>query len=646
MVQVNMSHNRRHNAAKPDDLNPVEVTRHYRALPGLRRRNAAERDADHPIEVTKHYRSGPPGYLSPWQRAAGMGQNELFSTGIKLSTRAAEMRRQRNPGVTKAAYRSGLKEATAAQLGKLVRIGLRTGHTVTDIKADLKATGRFTTEQIARGIAQARTAEERQNPRAGSEEYNGPLYDFFSIQIESSPYGGEVFYRDTYRLRDMERIRRNVADMQSKGELPPGPLRFPIRDTRDGRYLRGKHVTIDVTQPYDKYNRRAFENAEYPRWPNPPKFPRGWKPVAEQKKEFKRELKKHAQKANELYALALKYYAGFGEQGAKDAAQIYIEDDLRRNIGGLRGDAFSDGLDYEIQLLTKMLENKKNDPRHGYTRSNPRRGARRAVGSQALSAAFRAPDSARGRLLRDVVSSGERRNPKQPEKIAFRVDKRGKLLAYRFSEPTYNAYGNWYRIGLDDAKLKIATGEAVEVDYDSQITSETIKRPYKRPGSEPIEDWPLASELVNPGGQAKRKAVKLYESFSGKRAKRQNTVSAPDGTPAHVAKLGTLRLIKTSDGRTWKFNGPGAPILAADHRQKLHVVGGQYRANPPDCECGEIVRIEYETDKPHLDQPTTAIYYHELGEETGERPILTIDNEGHMHIEGGAYTIEADGIHN
>lgn len=303
---------------------------------------------------------------------------------------------------------------------------------------------------------------------------------------------------------------------------------------------------------------------------------------------------------------------------------------------------------------------------------NPRRGTRRARGSQALSAAFRALDSARGRLLRDVVSSGDaspdeynefdrlhgrfnaraldtvqksrrsRRNPKQPEKISFRVDKRGKALAYRYSPST----SRWFRIGIDDARLKLAIGEAIEVDYDSQITSETIKRPYNRPGSEPIEDWPLASTLVNPGGQARRKAVKLYETFSGKKAKRQNTVSAPDGTPAHVAKLGTLRLIQTSDGRTWKFNGPGAPILAADHRQKMHVVGGKYRANPPGCECGEIVRIEYETDKPHLGQPTTAIYYHELGEETGERPVLTIDDEGHMHIEGGAYSIEADGIHN
>jgi hypothetical protein len=149
----------------------------------------------------------------------------------------------------------------------------------------------------------------------------------------------------------------------------------------------------------------------------------------------------------------------------------------------------------------------------------------------------------------------------------------------------------------------------------------------------------------NPG-KGKQKTRRLYETFSGKQARRENSVTAPTGTPANVAKLGTLRLIETADGRKWKFRGAGAPILAADHRHKLHVVGGAYRMNPTGAECGEIVRVEYETDKPHLGQTTPAIYFHELGEETGERPTLRIDGDGLMHIDGGAYTIEADGIHN
>lgn len=276
-----------------------------------RRRNALAKDADHPIEVTRHYRQGPPGYLSPWQRAAALGQNELFETGIKLSKRAGEMRARRgNPGASKRVYQSGLKEATAGQLGRLARIGLRTGLTPSQIAADLKQTGRFNAGQISQAIDAARQAETRKNPARAS------------------------------------------------------------------------------------------------------------------------------------------------------------------------------------------------------------------------------------------------------------------------------------------------------------------------------------------------KTRQVYEKFSGKKAKRQTTLTAPKGTPAQVAKLGRLRLIRTTDGRKWAFAGSKAPFLTADHKGKLHVVGGQYRANPAGEALGEIERIEYETSKPHLGQTQPTIYFHDMGEETGERPTLKIDSEGLIKITGGAYRIEADGIHN
>lgn len=278
---------------------------------GRKRRNILAKDADHPIEVTRHYRQGPPGYLSPWQRAAALGQNELFETGIKLSKRAGEMRARRgNPGASKRVYQSGLKEATAGQLGRLARIGLRTGLTSSQIAADLKQTGRFNAGQISQAIDAARQAEHKKNPARAS------------------------------------------------------------------------------------------------------------------------------------------------------------------------------------------------------------------------------------------------------------------------------------------------------------------------------------------------KTRKIYEKFSGKKAKRQTTLTAPKGTPAQVAKLGRLRLIRTTDGRKWAFAGSKAPFLTADHKGKLHVVGGQYRANPAGEALGEIERIEYETSKPHLGQTQPTIYFHDMGEETGERPTLKIDSEGLIKISGGAYRIEADGIHN
>lgn len=272
------------------------------------RRNPAEKDAEHPIEVTRHFRGGPPGYLSPWQKAMAIGQQELFDTGIKLAPRAAELRAARlsNPGATKPVYQSGLKQATAGQLPRLARVGLRVGRTPAEIRSDLATTGRFSAEQIRRAIDQATTAERRSNP--------------------------------------------------------------PVRE--------------------------------------------------------------------------------------------------------------------------------------------------------------------------------------------------------------------------------------------------------------------------------------IFETFNGRPATRATSVEAPRRTPARVAQLGRLRLIRTADGRTWRFPGDRAPFLAADSRGKLHVVGGQYRANPAGEECGEIEQIEYQTSKPHLGHDNETIYYHQLGEETGERPILEITPEGELQIIGGNYRIEADGIHN
>lgn len=220
---------------------------------------------------------------------------------------------------------------------------------------------------------------------------------------------------------------------------------------------------------------------------------------------------------------------------------------------------------------------------------NPRRGTWAYLGSTELASKARRMKSPRHQLLNDLVRSGEA----SPEEF-----NEWSALHHGFNEAATK------RIKQLDAKRK------------------------RRNGS-------------------KRPAVKqLYESFSGKRAKRQNVVTAPTGTPGNVAQLGRLRLIQTTDGRRWKFSGNDAPFLAADHKQKLHVVGGRYRANPAGEECGEIERIEYETSKPHLGQKSPAIYFHELGEETGERPTLVIDGDGLIRIEGGEYWIEADGIHN
>lgn len=422
----------------------------------LRRQNAEHKDADHPINVTEHWRSGPPGYMSPWQRAAALGQNELFSTGIQLSKRAQELRgRRSNPGVTKAAYRSGLKEATAGQLVKLARIGLRTGRTSAQITADLNKTSRFSAAQISRAITQGREAEQKakQNPGRGTRRHGGKR-----TQKTNTVYHLWV----------------------------PGTF---------GDYLRPA-----TKAEIDQYN-RINKNAET-------------------------------------------------EQS------ITIKDKT-----GARRDA-----------VVRTY--------------NPGRGTRQARGSRELERA--------------------RRGIKQSDKeLTYAIGGQGNVKAAKaqHAETSRRFYEAWTRARARKPKTRKANGAASAVK-------------------------------------------KIFEKFGGRASTKTKTVSMPNGTPAHVAKLGTLRLIKLKNGPRYEFKGAAAPFLAADHRGKLHVVGGRYRANPPGQTLGEIETIEYETTKPHLGQDDETIYFHHLGEETGERPVMRIDSEGLIKIIGGAYTIEADGIHN
>lgn len=77
-----------------------------------RKRNLDHRDADHPIEVTKHFRSGPPGYLTPWQRAHHAGQRDLFAHGIT----PAKVRAKKNASKT----RKPIKRPNSAAMDQAV----------------------------------------------------------------------------------------------------------------------------------------------------------------------------------------------------------------------------------------------------------------------------------------------------------------------------------------------------------------------------------------------------------------------------------------------------------------------------------------------------------------------------------------------
>lgn len=137
--------------------------------------------------------------------------------------------------------------------------------------------------------------------------------------------------------------------------------------------------------------------------------------------------------------------------------------------------------------------------------------------------------------------------------------------------------------------------------------------------------------------------AKVFSEFRGKEVARSKKVSAATGTPSTLAELGKLKELKLR-GKTLKFR---AGHLAADGRKKLHIVGVKlkYRGNPEGAEidAGEIISVTYEADKGHI-EPGVFNYVHKFGEDGGVRPHLVVDPEGYAKIEGGSYTINADGI--
>jgi len=315
--------------------------------------------------------------------------------------------------------------------------------------------------------------------------------------------------------------------------------------------------------------------------------------------------------------------------------------------------------DPELRALEHELE---HDARHQLLRDLVLSGEATAIEISEYN-----NDERPRRLIRRALEIGEsrrlnRRNPNSPsDRYPIEVVRhwRGGASGYTpaFEKALTNGTANKraYSSGL-----KIATAaqlpRLVEIGMRLNLGLQTIKSDLSATGrftstgiANAIEKAkaraknPRTSTAKNP--KSATKAREIYEKFNGRPARKTTTTTAPNGTPKNVAKLGALRLIKTTDGRKWAFSGAGAPDLAADSRGRLHVVGGSYRANPAGEHVGEIEQIEYETRKPHLGQPKQTIYYHRLGEEGGQRPRLVIDREGLIKIHGGDYRIEADGIH-
>lgn len=165
-----------------------------------------------------------------------------------------------------------------------------------------------------------------------------------------------------------------------------------------------------------------------------------------------------------------------------------------------------------------------------------------------------------------------------------------------------------------------------------------------------VENWQAKLSPIRNG--KKRNAVKaspkvrqLRETFTGTASRKTATMNASEGTPSSLAKLGKLILIKT-EGGTIK-PGSGTTWLCADAKGKLHLTTTAERLiDGPAQNFGEVSQIEYEASKPHLGHNRPTIFFHKMGEDGGNRPVLIADGKGGLKLRGGSYRIEREGIVN
>lgn len=175
----------------------------------------------------------------------------------------------------------------------------------------------------------------------------------------------------------------------------------------------------------------------------------------------------------------------------------------------------------------------------------------------------------------------------------------------------------------------------------------------------------------NPSGIPSKRnyadATELYTKFHGKEPRRVTNTGLPTADyndHDELAQLGKLvsLTIGADAPKKWRkkitWGAREAPDLAADPGgQQLFIIRGSQNLDAAlptlpvetgkqKIDLGILYQVEYFTQKKFDNfQPVT--YYHDLGEETGERPRAVYDrNEKRIHIVGGAYKVKPEGIVN
>lgn len=299
---------------------------------------------------------------------------------------------------------------------------------------------------------------------------------------------------------------------------------------------------------------------------------------------------------------------------------------------------------------------RKNTRRHGTQRNPVHTSTRRYI--------VRITETKYGRVRGD--NSFEKYA--KPDSVSFFVSNSGGRSPFDWQAKRYRT-----RKGAEKAGQARSGIVRSWVNGDVQYKSDYEVIEYTKPNPTANSRQPKAStKRTNPSTQAR--AAKLYEQFHGAPSNEViEVIEAYGATPAVVekvkgmippedfAKLGDLvKLIIAQPGATRgdeiEFGANERPILASNaDADQLYIIAGNQnvtpllkglRASDVLVDLGELVQVEYQTRK-RMDKFQPVVYYHKLGEETGERPRLLFDRERkHLYIVGGNYKVKPEGITN
>jgi hypothetical protein len=199
--------------------------------------------------------------------------------------------------------------------------------------------------------------------------------------------------------------------------------------------------------------------------------------------------------------------------------------------------------------------------------------------------------------------------------------------------------------------------ESYRVDGDTLVhTVYGTRNPAGKRGKTPMRKR---------NGDYTREAAQMYKSFHGESAKQLTEIVQAIEETADFAKLGDLRkLIISTAGAKFEIEfdqdegDKNNVILASDPAGKqLYIIGGDQNVDDlaeelgldldkDQLDLGEIEQVEYFTRKGFDDfKPVT--YFHKMGEEGGELPLLVYDTKNEqLHVVGGSYVVKPEGITN